>query len=160
MRALGPHFDHPVTPGGYAWWYVDALSDDGHHGLTIIAMIGSVFSPYYARQRRRGKADPLNHCGLNVASMVAGASAGASRNEVYPRSREAPRIWPSDRARSTGTMMRSPSTSKRQPYQFHRVCADASAYTPMLWWIINPFSMHPFATAGAPSPPALASRSR
>ena len=22
-------FDVPVAPGGYAWWYVDALSDDG-----------------------------------------------------------------------------------------------------------------------------------
>lgn len=30
-------------------------------------MIGSVFSPYYAWARRRGAADPLNHCGLNVA---------------------------------------------------------------------------------------------
>ena len=30
-------------------------------------MVGSVFSPYYAWARRRGEADPLNHCGLNVA---------------------------------------------------------------------------------------------
>jgi carotenoid 1,2-hydratase len=30
-------------------------------------MVGSVFSPYYARARRRGTADPLDHCGLNVA---------------------------------------------------------------------------------------------
>lgn len=70
MRALGPHFDQPVAPGGYVWWYLDALSDDGHHGLTIIAMLGSVFSPYYAWARRRQGAeavDPLNHCGLNVA---------------------------------------------------------------------------------------------
>ena len=41
-------FDAPVPHGGYAWWYVDALSDDGRHGITIIAFIGSVFSPYYA----------------------------------------------------------------------------------------------------------------
>jgi len=60
-------FDQPVAPGGYAWWYVDALSADGRHGLTLIAFIGSVFSPYYAWQRRRGEADPLNHCALNVA---------------------------------------------------------------------------------------------
>jgi carotenoid 1,2-hydratase len=53
-----------VTPGGYAWWYIDALSDDGRHGITIIAFIGSVFSPYYAWAGRR---DPLNHCALNVA---------------------------------------------------------------------------------------------
>ena len=46
-------FDTPVAPGGYAWWYIDALSDDGRCGLTIIAFIGSVFSPYYALARRR-----------------------------------------------------------------------------------------------------------
>jgi carotenoid 1,2-hydratase len=43
------------------------LSDDGRHGLTIIAFIGSVFSPYYAWARRRGVADPHNHCAVNVA---------------------------------------------------------------------------------------------
>jgi carotenoid 1,2-hydratase len=63
----GPRFDQTVPDGGYAWWYVDAISDDGAEGLTIIAFIGSVFSPYYAFARRRGAADPLNHCALNVA---------------------------------------------------------------------------------------------
>ena len=58
-----------MAPGGYAWWYVDALSDDGRHGLTLIAFVGSVFSPYYAFRRRqgRGRADPYRHCALNVA---------------------------------------------------------------------------------------------
>jgi carotenoid 1,2-hydratase len=58
-----------VTPphGGYVWWYVDALSDDGDHGITLIAFLGSVFSPYYAWSRRRGRGDPLRHCALNVA---------------------------------------------------------------------------------------------
>lgn len=62
-------FDAPVSHNGYAWWYVDALSDDRRHGLTLIAFIGSVFSPYYARERRRTSsgADPANHCALNVA---------------------------------------------------------------------------------------------
>ena len=42
----GPQFDQEVRDdGGYVWWYVDALSDDGLHGLTMIAFIGSVFSP-------------------------------------------------------------------------------------------------------------------
>jgi carotenoid 1,2-hydratase len=62
-----PRFDAPVVPGGYLWWYVDALSDDGRHGLTIIAFVGSVFSPYYAWARARGQADPADHCALNVA---------------------------------------------------------------------------------------------
>ena len=52
---------------GYAWWYIDALSDCGRFGFTVIAFIGSVFSPYYARARRSGPADPFAHCALNVA---------------------------------------------------------------------------------------------
>ena len=63
----GPRFDQPVDRNGYAWGYVDALSDDGQNGTTIIAFIGSVFSPYYAFARRMGPADPLNHCAINVA---------------------------------------------------------------------------------------------
>ncbi len=65
--ARGPRFDAPIAAGGYSWWYVDALSDDGQHGITLIALIGSVFSPYYAAARRRGGGDPLNHSSLNVA---------------------------------------------------------------------------------------------
>ena len=61
---VGPRFDIAVAPGGYAWWYCDALSDDGRFGLTIIAFIGSVFSPYYAWSGRR---DPLDHSAINVA---------------------------------------------------------------------------------------------
>ncbi len=64
---MRPNFDLNVPPGGYAWWYVDAISDDGRHGLTMIAFIGSVFSPYYAWARARGHADPLAHCAINVA---------------------------------------------------------------------------------------------
>ena len=61
-------FDETVPPNGYAWWYVDAFSADHRFGLTIIAFIGSVFSPYYAKQRRLlGHADPAQHCSLNVA---------------------------------------------------------------------------------------------
>jgi carotenoid 1,2-hydratase len=61
----GPQFDAPVSgDGGYAWWYIDAISDDGIHGLTLIAFIGSVFSPYYAWS---GWANPLDHCAVNVA---------------------------------------------------------------------------------------------
>jgi carotenoid 1,2-hydratase len=65
-RERAPAFDEPVPRNGYAWWYVDALSDDGTEGITIIAFIGSVFSPYYKFARRRGPVDPLNHCAINV----------------------------------------------------------------------------------------------
>lgn len=63
----GPRFDARVMPEGYLWWYVDALSDDGRHGITLIAQLGSCFSPYYAKARRRGDSDPLEHNSLNVA---------------------------------------------------------------------------------------------
>ena len=42
------------------------MSDDGQHALTLIAFLGSVFSPFYAWARRRGRGDPLHHCALNV----------------------------------------------------------------------------------------------
>ena len=43
------------------------MSDDGQHGITLIAFVGSVFSPYYAWARGRGRANPDDHCALNVA---------------------------------------------------------------------------------------------
>ena len=69
-----------VAPGGYAWWYVDGSSADGQHALTVIAFVGSVFSPYYAAARRRSQAaDPMAHCGVNVA--VYGPKGAWSFNE-------------------------------------------------------------------------------
>jgi carotenoid 1,2-hydratase len=67
MHHGGLRFDLLPPANGYAWWYVDGLSDDGEFGVTVIAFIGSVFSPYYAWARRRAEADPFNHCALNVA---------------------------------------------------------------------------------------------
>ena len=65
LSTHGLGFDCEVGgDGGYVWWYVDALSDNGIHGLTMIAFIGSVFSPYYAWSNW---ADPLQHCAINVA---------------------------------------------------------------------------------------------
>lgn len=60
-------FETTVAKNGYVWWYVDGMSDDGAYGITLIAFIGSVFSPYYAEARRRGDADPENYVSLNVA---------------------------------------------------------------------------------------------
>ena len=64
-----PRFDAAIPSGGYGWWYIDATSDadgpdGGQYGLTIIAFLGSVFSPYY---RRSGRGDPIDHAALNVA---------------------------------------------------------------------------------------------
>jgi carotenoid 1,2-hydratase len=44
------------------------MSDDGQFGLSLIAFVGSVFSPYYAKAIRSGaQPNPLDHCALNVA---------------------------------------------------------------------------------------------
>ncbi len=63
-----------MVASGYRWWYIDALSDDGRHGLTIIGFVGSVFSPYYARARRRGPASPEAHCAINAILYGPGGS--------------------------------------------------------------------------------------
>ncbi len=63
-----------MAPGGYAWWYLDALSDDARQGIVLIAFIGSVFSPAYYRARRSAGADPYQYCALNVA-LYGGAGA-------------------------------------------------------------------------------------
>jgi len=67
LNATGLDFTLPVAHRGYRWWYLDALSDDGAHGITIIAFLGTVFSPWYAFARRGGGGDPLNHCCMHVA---------------------------------------------------------------------------------------------
>jgi carotenoid 1,2-hydratase len=59
-------FDRAIAVNGYAWWYLDAISDDGREAVTIIAMLGSVFSPYYRHARRAGEANPLEHSAFNV----------------------------------------------------------------------------------------------
>jgi carotenoid 1,2-hydratase len=60
-------FDRPVPSGGYAWWYLDAISDDGRDGITVIVFVGTVFSPWYAWSRRWGGGDPANHCCVHVS---------------------------------------------------------------------------------------------
>ncbi len=95
-----------MAPGGYAWWYLDALSDDGAHGLTIIAFIGSVFSPYYARARAaRGAVPPtrLEHCAINVALYgPERGRVGHDRARARAVQRDAS-TCASARARCTGT---------------------------------------------------------
>ena len=66
-RDGAPRFDQAVPPGAYLWWYVDALSDDGQWGPSIIAFVGSVFSPYYAWANKKQPANANDYCAINVA---------------------------------------------------------------------------------------------
>ena len=65
----GPNFNLAVPPNGYAWWYIDAISDDGDRAISVIAFIGSVFSPWY---RWSGRKNPENHVCINVATYGRG----------------------------------------------------------------------------------------
>ena len=87
----GLHFDGWIPSDGYAWWYVDALSDDGAHGLTLIAFVGSVFSPYYAWARRGGSTEPNNHCAFNVALYGSRSSRWAMTERGSAEVRREPR---------------------------------------------------------------------
>ena len=58
-----------MPAGGYAWWYVDGVSDDGTRAVSVIGFIGSVFSPWYAWS---GRGEPSNHCCINVATYGRG----------------------------------------------------------------------------------------
>jgi carotenoid 1,2-hydratase len=63
------------------------VSHNGRHGLTIIAFVGSVFSPYYAWASKREAADPLDHCAFNVALYDLGATLGGRRWTMTERRR-------------------------------------------------------------------------
>jgi carotenoid 1,2-hydratase len=93
----GPDFMESVPSGGYLWWYVDAVSDDGLHGLTMIAFVGSVFSPYYHFAQRKGPADPENHVAINIALYGPGGGwAMTERGKAsLERSRHHFRVGPS-----------------------------------------------------------------
>ena len=58
-----------MGPNGYAWWYVDGLSDCGTRAVSVIGFIGSVFSPWY---RWSGRKCPQNHVCINVATYGPG----------------------------------------------------------------------------------------
>ena len=64
-----PRFDIAVQPNGYAWWYVDGLSDCGTRAVSVIGFIGSVFSPWY---KWSGRKKPQNHVCINVATYGPG----------------------------------------------------------------------------------------
>jgi carotenoid 1,2-hydratase len=64
----------PQRPGAYAWWYFDALGDDGETAIVAIFLVGSVFSPHYAARLARGESPaPTDHVAVNLAIYRRGA---------------------------------------------------------------------------------------
>ena len=60
-----PNFIVDVPPNGYAWWYIDGIEPSSGQAVSIIAFIGSVFSPWY---KWSGRKQPQNNVCLNVAT--------------------------------------------------------------------------------------------
>lgn len=79
-------FAQAVADNGYLWWYVDAISDDGQQAMTLIVFVGSVFSPYYARARRRGNQPAEQHCAFNTILYGPGGRKRWSMTERSQRS--------------------------------------------------------------------------
>ena len=99
----GPDFNVAVPPSGYRWWYLDGLSADGQRGLTVIAFVGSVFSPYYAAARRRQEAvAPARFCAINVALYGPNRTAWAMTERSDRTLPAAPRTSPWGPAPYTG----------------------------------------------------------
>jgi len=55
------------TPGGYEWWYFDAVSGCGEYALCCIWFLGSPFSPYYRQSALGRPASPFDHNALFFA---------------------------------------------------------------------------------------------
>ncbi|WP_088280379.1 carotenoid 1,2-hydratase [Ideonella sp. A 288] len=142
-----------MAPGGYLWWYVDALSDDGRHGLTLIAFVGSVFSPYYAAARRSGAPDPANHVALNVVLYGTGGRRWAmterGRTALHREARRL-RIGPSQLAWEDGDLVlgfdeitapwpgRLRGELRVQPQLLHGQSHALDAAGRHRWWPIAP----------------------
>ncbi|MEM9383725.1 MAG: carotenoid 1,2-hydratase [Pseudomonadota bacterium] len=147
-------FDAPLQSDGYRWWYVDALSEDGRSGLTLIAMLGSVFSPYYAAARRRGPTNPLNHAALNVAlygppaprwALTERASQAIERSSSRLRFAKSDLDWDGDRLRVRIDERTAPlgRTVRGEVLVTPRTVTDTlielSAAGNHCWWPIAPY---------------------
>ncbi|MDO9285252.1 MAG: carotenoid 1,2-hydratase [Aquabacterium sp.] len=135
-----------MAPGGYAWWYLDALSDDQRHALVVIAFIGSVFSPYYAaaRARQGGRADARQHVAINVALYRTDGGPGAR--------------WAMTE-RGSGALQRSAHTLAIGPSQWHwdgqaLVLRLDERCVPLPRRLRGTLRLHPQAP-GSPAPLAL-----
>ena len=162
-------FDLDVADGGYAWWYVDAVSSDGSLALTMIAFVGSVFSPRYAKARRvmaagGPPAEAERHCAINFAVYRRGGRNAWALTEHADVARDP--ATPDDRAhaRSRGTETNVGTTSHRGRRARDQVrwtrraprCAGGCACTRLLGSARGSSStgrVRARAIAGTPSPP-------
>ena len=70
-------------PGGYEWWYFDAISDDGKHSLVVIFYRGNPFSNRYIRaiQEQSGQAMPSQFPAVSISLYEEGEAVYYSFTE-------------------------------------------------------------------------------
>jgi carotenoid 1,2-hydratase len=111
------------------------VSDDGRRALSLIAMLGSVFSPFYFAARARGAADPLDFSAMNVALYT----ERGDRWVLTERSRRAV-------ARSEGELALGPS---RMRWEGSSLVIDLEERTaPLPRRLAGRIVLHPEVTAG------------
>jgi carotenoid 1,2-hydratase len=152
--AARPDFTVAPPPGGYCWWYVDGLSEDGETGIVLIALVGNPFSPFFARARRAGAAppDPLRYTAMN-AVLYRGRRklwTFTERELVAPRTAAELRVGPNEWRWEGGALTvrfdeRSPllgaglrGTARLEPARAfdHAVALDAAGRHG--WWPVAP----------------------
>ncbi len=108
---------HPAedAPGGYEWWYFDAISDDGRDALVIIFLADFVFSPRFNRAvaehgRGRGRAPrPAEFPAVSVCLYRDGRLRLRANNEYTAADFSASRDEPSCRiGRSSFRLIETP----------------------------------------------------
>ncbi|MFO0552569.1 MAG: carotenoid 1,2-hydratase [Polyangiaceae bacterium] len=129
------------------------MSDDGRFAVVIIAMLGNVFSPYYAaaRARGRGVADPLDFVTMNVALYGPSSRAWAlTERRGAVRDRDALAIGPSSiRHTSDGILVevdevtaplasRIAGTVRLEPEVVCGLPRELDAKKAHRWWPISP----------------------
>jgi len=86
-------------PGGYEWWYFDAISGDGRIGLVVIFYEGNPFSTRYNRAIMDSvkPSDPSDYPAVSISIYEEGEPIYYSFTEFEPRdasfSKERPNVW-------------------------------------------------------------------
>lgn len=75
------------NPGSQEWWYFDALSDDGLHGLVVVFYAALPFDPDYGREAlaylrnpTRKRPHPRDYCAIGISWYHQGKTAAYALN--------------------------------------------------------------------------------
>jgi carotenoid 1,2-hydratase len=125
------------------------VSEDGRTALSLIAMLGNVFSPFYfaARARGGGQADPLAFSALNVALYAPGG------DQWVLTERGAAQV-----SRSADALVLGPSAVR---WEGASLVVDVDERTaPLGRRLAGTIRLHPASSGGAPVPLDAAGRHR